>query len=166
VLINVGLNRAHEERFTCQTCYLIFETVEEREEHHYSAHGRDLWPFVADGEIEAAFARLYPKVLNPDYDICCYCGRLFLGLLLEECINHSVDIHDFGGCNQSGVLFYGAARFRRHLKKRHGAVDGQWVSTLEAARVRPNTTSGAPKTNSTFLSRARVNAFSLGCGTQ
>jgi hypothetical protein len=162
MLILIGPMKNHSD---VRHCYLSFENLEQKEEHQYSTHGSDSWSCAADGGVEAAFDSLYPMALNPDYDICCYCGRLFSGLSLEECINHLIDIHNFGGCNENRDLFHGAAHFRRHLRERHGAVDGKWISALETVCVRPNTTSGALKTSLTFLSKVKQN-ISLGCATQ
>jgi hypothetical protein len=137
------LNRDNEaeEPYGCQACHLRSTTPKQSKNDKNFVHfGTQSWACTAIDGVEAAFARLYPKVLNPEHDICCYYGQIFSDFSVQQYINHLVDTHKFGGCNQL-IQFYCTSHLRWHLKEMHGALDGQRISRLESAHDRVETPS-------------------------
>lgn len=128
-----------EKQYKCAFCHKRFKNKNERERHQNSLHLRHhSWSCAAISGFEAAFhlstSAISQTPGGPSDHVCGYCGEEFPNLLCnwKARIEHLINVHKFGECNQT-KKFFRDDHFCQHLKHSHAGTNGKWINMLEDA---------------------------------
>lgn len=133
-------NHERERPYACQICPSRFKNNYHATRHQNSVHFRHYsWSCGAIPSLDATFR---PSILptsqrptDPAITPCSYCGKEFPQSDWANRLDHLINIHKVGLCDQS-KKFYREDHFRQHLKHCHAGKIGKWVVFLEELCMR------------------------------